>query len=306
MDGVISVSVTGFMDFCNSPAHYKFNHIDKKIEVTRPMLFGRALHLACLEPEKFAADVYTELKALNGETVLVSMDDYRSFFNATGEKCPKTKAEAVTKFLELDPLDKVGFVSELELEKLYEKKTYLTEKEYSDCIQMRDSFFKHKFYDRYRTEGKREESLKCVIDGVEFRGRLDWSVFNPELGYYIVIDIKSCKSAQFHDFQREIWHRKYFIQAYLYSEMIKQKYMTDTLYAFGAIEKTGPFICEFYGADAGMIDAGEQLVKKKIKQFKKCFNDNVWPGYSDGLLNNISLPNYGFDEVARQIGDDND
>lgn len=291
-----TISVSGVMDFCESPFHFYTWNILKDRPESTAMLEGRALHLAVLEPEKFEDQVYTHVRVPNGYHLVDTVDDLKAYIEKRGVPVPKGKKEVlVNTFKELR--DEFAITKD-ELLLMYADKTLLTEKSYENTLKMQKSVRAHEFVKRYiDQEGDKELYLKGEVEGVEIRGRIDWVFYSASMNQYIVNDLKKTTSAKRRDWERTILARKYFIQAWLYMELIRQNFGKDCLYSYVVVEGASPFITEVYAADDGQLDAGEQLTRLKLNQYKKCLDENKWPTYSDGKIQPCSLPKYGFDEI---------
>lgn len=298
-----SISVTGLMDFCITPKHYHSFHIKKEREPSEAMTEGIALHLAVLEPEVFPLRVYTDMVAPEGVAVLRTVSDYRDWLKGTGEKLKSglAKRELVDLYNQKQLLRKDGTVMrEDELEQLYADKIRLTPATMSRVLRMRDSLLEHRFVNKYisNPDAQKEVRVEGVVHGVHVRGRIDWMFYNKDLDRIVIIDVKKCTNASRWQWEKTVYDRRYFIQAYLYSELVKQMFGKDTLYAYAICEGALPFCAEVYAADDGQLDAGEQLSEYQLQRFKECCDSDTWQAYSDGNIQNCSLPKYGYDSIA--------
>lgn len=301
MDSTLSISVTGVMDILKSPMHYKAFHIDKLREPSKSMEEGTALHYAVFEPKKFETEVYVNYECPPDYELLRLVDDFKNYLKDKGLPVSGKKEELVARVLEHRGNDKV--LTEGEVEALYQDKIRLTETQHQNIIRIRDNALKNKLLAYYRQSGeaKVEQYMKGEIKGVEIRGRLDWMALNKNLNRYIIVDLKKCASAQFRDFQRNMAYMNYHVQAYLYSELVKQNFESESLYAWLACETALPHVCEMYACDEGTLEAGKQITEYAIEVYKECMKTDFWPGYSTGDIQNINLPNWAFDEIANKI-----
>jgi len=301
----IKTSVTGVMNYCKSPAHFKWFNVDKRYKDTKAMIEGRLLHLAVFEPEKFSQTVVVDGHTPENVQLLKTKDEIIAFISEREkiEGLQKMKKDELVElcrsFCTANKIQDVLLYEEFK-EQMAEK-TVINQELMEKLELMRNRVLEHRFCQRYIDKGECEVLLSGEIEGVQIRGRLDHMAYNKDLDQYIIMDLKKCRNSERFAWERTVFEEKYFIQAWLYTELIKQNFGKDSLYVYMPIEGTAPYICEAYAADDGQLDAGEQLARKKLQQLKISFKNNYWPGYTDGNLSNSSLPSYGFDRVAAQV-----
>lgn len=291
----LSISVTGCMDYIQSPKHYKAFHIDKLRQPSQAMWDGVALHLAVLEPQRFLEKVYIDMKAPNGKRLLDTVMDIKKFLIENGSLVGGKKEDLV--------LEARRLISENQIETailyddlvaLYEKKIRLTPATYDKVISMRDSVLQNKFVKTHMGKGQTEMSIQGVIEGVVVRGRMDWMFYDEKLKANVILDLKSSRTAQFKRFQSIIAQSNYHVQAWLYSELVRQNFGRDTVYAWIVAESMLPYITEVYACDMGALEKASHVARDALIRFKKSYEENRWDGYSDGRLANISIPDWAF------------
>ena len=104
-----------------------------------------------------------------------------------------------------------------------------------------------------------------------------------------IVDLKTTRDASIEWFSRDLRRYKYFLQAAYYSDGIEVITKKPTIFIFMAIEKTPPYEIGLYVADETVIECGRAAYKKALKRFKKCNDENRWPGMTEEFLN-ISMP----------------
>jgi len=301
-DGTLSITVTGLMDFCKTPKHFKWFQIDKKRKESASMTSGTLLHLSVFEPQRFEDEYYSDVTIPEEFTMLKTVKDLQRFLDSRNVVYKKSASKP--ELIQIaDPLvqsEEFTYIWDKYIE-TYADKQHVPTGVYDQVMAMTESVHQHPFFNRYVGSGDVETKMTTMINGVEIRGRLDWHFFNERMNYYIVADLKQAVSAQINAFERKCYHEKYFIQAYLYKKMVEELFSKEALYTYIAVEPSAPYICEVYAADDGHLSAAEELVNAKIEQLKYCVKNNFWPGYSDQVLSNIGLPSYAYDAVEKEL-----
>lgn len=106
----------------------------------------------------------------------------------------------------------------------------------------------------------------------------------------IMVDVKTAIEASPGAFQRAINSFGYHIQAAFYSmghERITGEPLSDFL--FLAVEKTPPYAVGLYRIDDDALAAGRQQMRRALRTWAACMENDTWPGYSDHIQP-ISLP----------------
>jgi hypothetical protein len=292
--------VTGVCDACESLKHYYWNRVLKKRETTKAMKEGIQFHQLVLEPEKFYASHCTDQDLPEGKIILTTVDDIKSFAADLGVSIKGRKEQLITwaaSEIAARKLDNV-IIYDQWLETNTRDKEFISKAGWDSLHHMRDSVLSHKFTRKYLEFGHKEVEVEGELDGHKLRGRLDWFIDDPSLPYVIVVDLKKCVSAKFFKFRQVIYDKWYFVQAALYSHMIQEKYGRPCLFVWMATEGGAPYIAEAYSANEAMLEAGISHAKAALKNLEIAFETNHWSGYSDGMVKNIDIPNYGYDRAA--------
>lgn len=296
------ISVTGIMDFSNTPFHYYSSRILKNRPTSVAMQDGTALHYAVLEPERFEKEVYVKSFVPEGKILVDTIAELKKYLDCHKVEYKKSakKPELMELFLVLrtELRDEVP-LTKIEIDLIFAEKVRITEGSMSSVLKMRESALAHPWVKSNIDRGEKEVFVNGIIDGVSIRGRLDWA-FQSQINQSVITDLKKCRSARRWDWEKTVYDMKYFVQAYLYSELYRQTFGRDVLYAYIPVEGAWPYITEVYAADDAQLDAGERVVKMALARFKKCVDTNHWPAYSDGKVQPCSLPEYGFKNIIAQ------
>lgn len=248
-------------DFRQSPLHARYAMLHPGEDATKAKTFGQALHVAVLEPERFAA------------TFLVMPDfgDRRS---------SKVRLEEIA-FRANRP-----------------EITFLSQKDYDQAIAMRDAAWAHPTARAIlAAPGKNELSAvwKDPVTGVPCKGRQD--KFCAWAGYPTLADVKSTVDASRQAFSKAVQNYGYADQAAFYLDGFNalSPFDGDRRYVLIALEKDPPFAVAVYDLDTAAIEVGRRRYRHHIDQYARCLESGVWPGYGDGC-EIVSLPAWAMKE----------
>lgn len=234
-----------------SPAHLK-SYIDRPKPDTDAQVIGRATHAAILEPESF------EKQYKKGP-----LGDRRT-------KKVKEQWEAL--------------VAEAGAENI------LRPADYEACLAMRESVWK-KTTATGLIGGKGQRELSIIwmhTDALTLcKARLDR--LSPALDGGTIIDLKTTTDASPLKFERTIFAYGYHRQGALYVDGARAVGIPIRHYAIIAIEKEPPYEVAVYRLMEGAIEAGRDEVARLLPVYKRCVEENNWPGYPDEIRD-ITLP----------------
>lgn len=237
-----------------SPAHYKWA-LENPSKDTPALQFGRALHCAVLEPEKF---------------------DSAFAVGPTISRSTKAGREAWERF----EADAAG-------------REIISQADYDKITGMRDSIMLHPMA-RALLDGPHEKSFfwKDELTGLDCKVRADALC---ELGGRIVIvDVKTCADASTEAFMREAIKYGYDFQSGMYTEGVSACECMETEFVFIAVEKTPPYSVNVLAADEYFILRGKDLFREYLGKVAECESTGNWYQYNgaDGDMNDLKLPGY--------------
>jgi exodeoxyribonuclease VIII len=111
----------------------------------------------------------------------------------------------------------------------------------------------------------------------------------------VIVDLKSTQCARPWKFLADAAKLRYHQQTAFYTGMLAILKQPCEGFVFIAVEKSPPYpvlCCEF---DALSINKGRDEVERLLDLFKKCTDENKWPGYSDEL-EMLTLPYWALTE----------
>lgn len=241
-------------EMSRSPAHYKWAK-ENPSKDTPALQFGRALHCAVLEPDKFETEY------------LVA---------PTASKATKAGREIWAAFAQ----DAEG-------------KEVLSQADYEKCIGIRDSIMNHPMA-RVLLEGPHEKSFfwKDELTGLDCKVRAD--ALLPLEDRIIVVDVKTCSDASTEAFMREAIKYGYDFQSGMYTEGVSVCSGMETQFVFIAVEKTPPYSVNVLAADKYFILRGKDLFREYLGKVAECESTGNWYQYNgaDGDMNDLKLLGY--------------
>lgn len=248
------ISKSGLDWIAKCPALYRAKYITKEIEDkdTSALAIGRASHLAVFQPEIF------------GNEIAVTPDGI--------DRRTKAGKEAFAEFLEAS-----------------EGKTVISRAEHDQVRAIADAVHRHPIAMQLLKKGQAETSIfsKDHYTGELVKVRPDW--MNPEEG--IIADLKTAICAAPDYFSKELYGRRYYVQAPYYLDIANQELgHTFESFVFVVVEKDPPYLVEVYLTDMEAMEAGRQEYRRNLDTYSQCKISNKWPCYTGGKIQSISLP----------------
>ncbi len=256
-----AIGSTSLKRILRSPAHFLFAKTNP--EESKALNFGRAVHMALLEPQVFAASV-------------VVMPEFWGL-TKKGERTNSPNAADVKEQREKWILENHG-------------NTIVTAEERADIMLMAQSIAKSRTARALLTAGASEESYfdVCPDTGLMRKARPDF------LRDGMIVDIKSTKNAHPRAFIKDIVNYKYFVSSAYYLDVVSSATGQEFKeFIFIAVEKTGPYGVGVYRLDENAIDEGRKLYKKALVTLAECQRTGEYPSYADEIQN-MFLPPYAY------------
>lgn len=289
------ISPSALMQFAISPKHYYSAYVLKEMEQTEAMFQGELVHKIILEPDKFL-EKYSILDSQ--ENYLVTVDQIKSAILELGEKpCKGKKDDLINQLCALDPDAKIWdlYVSDVESQ----GKRLVDQKTYQKLTRIAQEARSHAWLSKTMQGGIIEQPAWFKHEtGVYVSLRMDF--FNLTTGVKklpLVLDVKKVRTAHPMEFQRVLYNNRLYIQVAMYYDCIKAITGLEPYAGFVLSEFEPPYITEVVACNNAVIDAGLQTYNKLIRRFIECHETNKWPGYTDGLCTNVSLPAYAFEKM---------
>jgi hypothetical protein len=246
------VSKSDLARIARSPAWFKYCQ-DNPPKQTDSMLFGSAFHKFVLEPDDF-----------DKEFVVAPIIDKRT----------KAGKEQYAEFIEANPGKSIIGADDFEIIKGM-RESIVANKYAKALIQ---GVTERSFY---WTDAITGEKCKCRPDVIRKIGMRN-----------VVVDLKSCESAATDDFQRDAINCSYDLQAYMYTEGLRNITGEEHDFIFVAVEKKPPYLLNILQADEFILKRGEALFREYLGIYHECKQTGNWYGYNgfSGAINTLTLP----------------
>lgn len=123
--------------------------------------------------------------------------------------------------------------------------------------------------------GGPERTIVWQEDGIWLRARLDWITADHK----IVLDYKTCESAQPDAFIRQLARMNYDLQAAFYRRGVIALTGEVPLWSFLAQEADAPHACSLVGMSESYWAIADAKVERAIKIWRECMRTGRWPAY---------------------------
>lgn len=248
-----------------SPAHCLAAQMGKLKKDTDAMRFGRALHVATLEPEQFRS-----------HWAVWDGGDRR------GKLWEAFKAKAATAGLEI-----------------------LKQDEYESVMAIASRVHSDEHAARYFRNGSAEVTALWThtqpgVGGfeVQCKGRMDFLTGEIEA----IVDLKSTKDASPEAFAKQCWNLDYAARAAFYVDgEATARGGAPLPYVLAAVEKDEPYVVQVYTVPVHILDMGRDVYRGHLARLAQCRRENRWSGYATGPLE-LGLPNWMQKDDATGMG----
>lgn len=244
---VDAINQTFLKEFAKSAKRAQYWRAMGGREATPAMEFGRALHIAILEPQHFDREVMT---------------------------IPK-----------LDKRTKAGKAAWTNFQRMSEGRIIMDPEALERTKSFAHSIMAHKMgRTLFESPGRNEVSIVWTdpVTGLKCKARLDrvtgWD------SYSVIADLKSCQDVEKYAFQRTIGKLSYDIQGG-FSLMgldvlrpIPSGSSGQRVFVWLAVESEGPWEVGVYEMVSEAVLHAQQRIRRMLKAIKVCKETGVWPG----------------------------
>ncbi|MFT3806071.1 PD-(D/E)XK nuclease-like domain-containing protein [Arenimonas sp.] len=261
------LSCSGIKELLRSPQHYQHWATQPDDESTDAMLFGRAFHMALLEPERFA------------RTYRVLPEDAPRKPSSAQRNAKKPSDDTVAAIQWWDAFERAGLL-------------VLKPDDAERIRAMVASVQAHPWAKLLTQGGQAEVSLRWIDEatGLPCKARADYFVDGPKR---FALDVKSCVDASPAGFGRAVANYTYDLQHAHYCDGFRANGLPLDNYILLAIENEAPYVCQPYFLDAESEQRGYSLRARGAEILKRCLDAGRFPGYSDDILR-LSMPAWAF------------
>jgi len=234
------------LDLINrAPALYAWKKSGEAEEETSPALrWGTLVHLAVLEPHKLRDEVAVAPEGIDRRT--------------------KAGKEAWAEF-EASAAGKITCTVE-EVRKLREIFDAVRSHPAANALLTGDLGIEHSVY---WTDPETGIACRARPDVIRCDG--------------LVIDLKTCQSAERNAFSRASANYRYNVQAAFYLDGLRANGVEADAFVFIAVEKEAPFLVQCLAADDSFVSSGRAAYRRDLETYQRCLTSGDWPGYSDAV-----------------------
>lgn len=254
-----AISRSELWHISESPEKFRY-YKDNPQPPTPALLFGQLFHKMALEPETLW-DEFAVAPDLDRRTK-AGREAHNEFISSLGDKTVVT--------------NDMYYQSKQMCEALYNNafaKKLL-------CGEREKTFF--------WTDELTGEQCKCRVDCITQVGELP-----------IIVDLKSCASAETEAFMKSAINHGYDFQSAMYGEGVRANTGVGHGFVFIAIEKEPPYAVNILQADKLFVTRGYDIFRELIGIYHECKMTDNWYGYlgRHNMINNLALPAYLAKEV---------
>jgi len=250
-----AVAQSDLVNLAKSPQHYKIGGVEQ----TEAMKLGTVLHIARFEPARFNEQILIEPETIGGEKVNKRLKAHRDFLKMFHEQ-------------------NIG-------------KIILTGQQFENTMGMLTALANNPDVLSLFQVGEPEKVAVWKWEGHDCKGRADWIGVDSD-GKRYGVDLKKTQSARKDDFERTIYNRMYYLQAWWYCHGFELDY-----FVFVAVDEKSPHGIGIYKADRTMLEAGEKKARMLIKKLNECETTDNFHSYTKGI-ETVFLPAW----TASQFG----
>jgi PDDEXK-like domain of unknown function (DUF3799) len=139
--------------------------------------------------------------------------------------------------------------------------------------------------------------------GVDRRGRVDWLRHPDPSGRLILVDYKTCASADPAALRAAVVRFGYHQQAAWYRDLVVGLGLAASApFVFVFQEKEPPYLPHVVELDEGLLRMGAERNALALSIFRDCTERGVWPGYSDASITLLTAPTWALYEHDELLG----
>lgn len=216
------------------------------VEDTPALAFGRAFHMAILEPDLFA-------------TSYIKGPDYGDVSGSTKE------GRAIKKAWQEEHGDFTGEI--------------MKDVQYNDLEAMVAAVKKSKYWDRIKDY---DVEIGAFVDD-ERTGLL--KKCKADMMGDLIIDFKSTQDAAPGPFTRTMYgDYGYVVSAAYYQDIFYEATGARLPFVHCAVEKKAPYSVAWYQVPEAALEEGRKTYRRALEVWSDCKTRDVWPGYPDEII----------------------
>lgn len=270
------VRVSELLRLRQSPKHFRYFKELGEQKPTKSQELGTLVHMALLEPERFA-QTYAEPQADLFSDLIESATEIKEWIIDKGHKPRGRSRESWLEHAkEIDPSFRT--MSE-RLEEWLAGRKALTQFESETVKQSKAAVLSHPiagaFFRGERGATNVEQRLWGKFDGV-------WITGQPDLvcGDEVIVDLKRSFKAHPEAFMSGAFAYGYHVQAAAYVGLLgsAKRYNGEPAFAWVTVEAGAPYSVGFLVPDEAVLEAGRMEFRRLVRLYRECKAKNSWPG----------------------------
>lgn len=254
------VSITRLKEIDRSPMHYRHRLAHPK--QSKPLTFGRAAHVAVLEPGRFDRD----------HAVWRRRTDSGNLAPRNGKHFEAFKAG-------------VGH------------REIITEDEHNAALALQQAVRANPDVEPFLASGDPEVVLRWQISGIDCRGRADWMTRVD--GRLCLVGLKSARDCRPRVFGRQAGQLGYHLQWAFYRDAVRTITGEDPRMIEIVAESEAPHASVVFEVPDEVMQRGFDEYMRLLERLAECERNNYWPGPAPGIQA-VELPSwvYGEEEIV--------
>lgn len=164
----------------------------------------------------------------------------------------------------------------------------------AEIINIAQAILNHPDARKVLAKTEREVSLYATDEatGLRIKSRPD------ALGIHMAVNVKTTADAEPRAWKRQAIKLGYHVSQATTARVMSALGMDPLPYLFLVVEKARNPIVQLYELDDGLALLGEQIVDRSLRQWAKCAESGVWPGYRSGIWR-IAADKWDLDDIER-------
>lgn len=250
-------SITRLKEMKRSPLAYR--HALKNPKESKPLTFGKAVHVAVLEPERFDRD-----HAVWGER-----SESGKLSPRNGKKWDAFAANA-------------------------NGREIITEDQYNEALAIQAAVRNHAGAMRYLANGDPEVTMTGILRGRICKGRADWLTTVDRVP--ILAGLKSARDCRPFVFGSAAAKLGYHLQWAFYRDIYEQACGRIPRVVEIVVESAPPYDIAVYNVPDDVMEQGREEYEALLDRLGECERDNHWPGAVEGEQI-LTLPTWAYEST---------
>jgi hypothetical protein len=117
-----------------------------------------------------------------------------------------------------------------------------------------------------------------------------------------IVDLKTARDGSPSAFGREVLRLEYHVQAAWYVDGYRAQTGRELPWSWVVVESTPPHVVQVYQADQDVLELGRERYRELLDLLHACSRDNNWPGYATSEMP-IQLPRWAWPSDSDDVAD---